>query len=173
MSSKKLAQRKRMFVANQHRLQVGEKYIPAPMPDPHEECPQGSREVKRRLEAGLQAEHERAENAAERAAGAADRQDNESDNPKKTRTYVRAQIKQDENVENVRTKRDILMQRGSHQYGLEVTLCCVLLLIIIIIKLFIIIIIIIIIIQYSYYSVMIIIIIQYSVSIIQSVQYYY
>ena len=150
MSLKKLAQRKRMFEPKQHRFQVVEESAPAPMADAHEERPQGSREVKRRLEADLQAEHERQENAAEGAAAAADGQDDDADNPKKTRTYVRPQIIQDENVENVRTKRDILMQRGSHQYGLEVTLCCVLLLIIIIIKLFIIIIIIIII-QYSYY----------------------
>ena len=125
MSSKKLAQRKRMFEANQHRIQEGEESEPAPMADAHEELPQGSREVKRRLEADLQAEHEREENAAEGAAAAADGQDDGADNPKKSRTYVRPQIIQDENVENVRTKRDILMQRGSHQYGLEVTLCCV------------------------------------------------
>jgi hypothetical protein len=114
-----------MFEANQHRLQVVEESIPAPMPDAHEERPQESREVKRRLEADLQAEHEREENAAVGAAAATDGRDDEADNPKKSRTYVRPQIIQDENVENVRTKRDILMQRGSHQYGLEVTLCCV------------------------------------------------
>jgi hypothetical protein len=45
MSSKKLAQRKRIFEANQHRIQVGEESEPAPMADAHEELPQGSREV--------------------------------------------------------------------------------------------------------------------------------
>ena len=64
MSSKKLVQRKRMFEANQHRLQVVEESEPAPMADAHEERLQGSREVKTRLEADLQAEHEREENAA-------------------------------------------------------------------------------------------------------------
>ncbi len=88
-SLQKLAQRKRMFEANQHRLQVGEESIPAPMPDAHKKCLQGSRGVKRRLEAGLQAEHERAEKAAERAAAAANGQDDEADNPKKQDlTYV-------------------------------------------------------------------------------------
>jgi len=81
MSSKKLAQRKRMFEANQHRLQVVEESEPAPMADAHEERLQGSREVKTRLEADLQAEHEREENAAEGAAAAADGQDDEADNP--------------------------------------------------------------------------------------------
>jgi hypothetical protein len=77
MSKEKLAQRKRMFEANQHRLQVIEESEPAPMADAHEERPQGSREVKRRLEADLQAEHERQVNAAEGAAAAADGQDDE------------------------------------------------------------------------------------------------
>ena len=73
------------------------------------------------------------------AAAAADGQDDEAHNRKKTRTYVRPHKKQYATVENVTTKCNILMQRGSHQYGLEVTLCFVLLLIIItIIKLFII-----------------------------------
>jgi hypothetical protein len=131
MPNRKRAQQESINEARKHRLRVVKEPEPVPMAAAIEERPQGSEEVKRRLEADLQAqEHERQENADEGAAVAADGQDDEADSPKKTRTYVRPQIKQDETVENVTTKRDILMQRGSHQYGLEVTLCCVLLLII-------------------------------------------
>ena len=53
MSSKKLAQRKRMFEANQHSLQVVEESEPAPMADAHEERLQGSREVKKTIKSGF------------------------------------------------------------------------------------------------------------------------
>ncbi len=72
-----------------HRFQVVEEDEQVPMVAAHEVRPQGSEEVKRRLEADLQAEHEREENAAEGAAAAADGQDSKGENLKKQElTYV-------------------------------------------------------------------------------------
>ncbi len=72
MPNRKRAQQESINEARKHRSRVVKEPEPVPMAAAHEERPQGSEEVKRRLEADLQAEHERQENAAEGAAVAAD-----------------------------------------------------------------------------------------------------